>query len=191
MSILDKSMTPAATTGVDELDLLLESANRQGRPDAEARRAAPVSAATASAAAAELGAQRARAARLARSPAAVEQAERAERAERAEQATRERQALPVRPLGEIGTWQGDRRAVEAAPVRLWSGADVGGAERPVLREPWREAGATPAPLDDDHPLKRLPRETLEFVRDNRFELLGAVGILAVLAALLKLYSRRV
>ena len=185
MSILDKSMTPAATTGVDDLDLLLESANRQGRPDAEARRAAPISAAAASAAAAELGVLRARAALLLRSPAAIEQAE------RAELATRERQALPVQSLGEIGTWQGDRRAVEAAPVRLWSGADEGGAERPVMREPWREAGAPPATLDDDHPLKRLPREILEFLRDNRFELLGTVGVLAALAALLKLYSRRV
>ena len=175
-------MTPAASTGVGELDLLLNTLVLPGQPDAAAQLAAPISAAAASAAAAELIALRARAAQLARSPQTAEQSERA---------LLERKAMPVQALGEIGTWQGDRRAAEPVPAKLWSGAADGSAAQPVMREPWREGGARPAQLDEDHPLKRMPRETLEFLRDNRYELLGLVGVIAVLAALLKFYSRRV
>jgi len=182
MSVLDWSMMPAASTGVGELDLLLSAPGLTSQPDAAAQHAAPISAAAASAAAAELSALRARAAQMARSPEAAAQAD---------QALLERQSLPVQRQGEIGTWQGDRRAAEPEPSKMWPGAAEGVAAQPAMREPWREGGARPAQLGEEHPLLRIPRETLEFLRDNRFELLGLVGVIAVLAALLKVYSRRI
>ena len=103
----------------------------------------------------------------------------------------EHKALPVQPLGDIGTWQGDRRAARAVPAKPWSRTAADAAAPPESREPWRDGGAHPAPLDEDHPLKRIPREAIEFLRDNRHWLFGLVGAIAVLAVLLKLYSRRI
>lgn len=171
---MDRALTPETSTGNKNLDLLLEL---QGRPGEEPRRPAARSA-EASAAAAELAALRAKAAQ--RQSASQDDPARREQAER-QQA--DRPTPPMQPLEGLGVPTIDARAA-AVQRRDWSnqpGGDDGAG---------RAAGSSGA-YDDDNPLRRLPREVIEFLRENRLWLLGAVGAIAVLGAALKAYSRRI
>jgi hypothetical protein len=178
MRALDKSMTPEVRTGIGELDLLLQSAAQPNRPDAPSQRAAPLSAAAASAAAAELAALRIKAAQLATSP----------DTEMAAGEAGERKALLLQTLG---TLQGDARVVAPVQRREWVSAPGGGGSGGGWQEPRRSAAAAPAVLVDDHPLRRLPREAVEFLRENGYWMLGLASVIAVLGVALKLYSRRI
>lgn len=185
MSALDQSMTPEVRTGVGELDLLLQSAAQPNRPDAPSQRTAPLSAAAASAAAAELAALRIKAAQLATSPEADSAADDAN----------QRKALPLQTLGNLGTLQGDARAVAPVQRREWmdapEGGGSGGGSGSGWQEPRRSGAAAPTVLDDDHPLRRVPRETIEFLRENRYEMLGLGFLIVLLGGVIKLYSRRI
>lgn len=179
--MLDRSLYPEASTGNKDLDLLLESKGPSGE---EPRRAAPRSAAAASAAAAELAVLRAKAAQ----PGPTPPDEPIPR-EQAERGPADRPKLALRIVESLETLQGDARLSEPVARREWERLAGG---RGGYGESMRATGSSGGSgYDDDHPLRRALREVIELLHDNRFWLLGTVGSIAVLGAVLKAYSRRI
>ena len=172
----DRSLHPETSTGNKNFDLLLEL---QGRPGDEPRQATSRSAA----AAAALGDWRAKAAER---PAPVRPA--------GDQAA----ARPVvLPFEAIGTLDGHGRpAPPPIERREWTNQLGGGAgSTDSRRDPYgsgdRELDASRRGYSDDNLLRRLPQEVIAFLRDNRYWLLGALAVAAVLGAAIKSYSRRI
>lgn len=172
----DRALHPETSTGNKNLDLLLEL---QDQPGEAARPGAPRSAAAAAAAAAALADLRARAAER---PAADPPA-----------------ARPVmQPLEGIGTLERDGPATQQrAERREWTGGPAGGGaggaygKSDAYRADDRESAILRRGYSDDDLLRRLPKEIIGFLRDNRYWLLGALGVVALLGAALKAYSRRI
>lgn len=173
----ERAETP---TGNKNLDLLLEL---QGRPGEEPRQVAPRSAAAASAAAAALADLRSKAAER---PAPARPA--------ADPSTARPLGLPIEGVGTpdlVG-----RSAPPQVERREWSSqlrGSAGSTDNP--RDPYRtgdrESDAMRGGYSDDNLLRRLPREVIIFVRENRYWLLGALGVVAVLGAAIKSFSRRI
>lgn len=171
---IDRSLHPETSTGNKNLDLLLEL---QGRAGEERRQEAPRSAAAA--ALADL---------------------RAKAAERpAPERPAEHQAAPrpvVLPFEAIGTPGGQGRlAPTPTERREWTnqlGDGAGGTDsrRDPYRTGDRESDAIRGGYSESL-LRRLPQEAMAFLRENRYWLLGALGVAAVLGAALKSYSRRI
>ena len=171
---IDRSLHPETSTGNKNLDLLLEL---QGRAGEERRQEAPRSAAAA--ALADL---------------------RAKAAERpAPERPAEDQAAPrpvVLPFEAIGTPGGQGRlAPPPTERREWTnqlGDGAGGtvSRRDPYRTGDRESDAIRGGYSDSL-LRRLPQDVMGFLRENRYWLLGALGVAAVLGAALKSYSRRI
>lgn len=176
----DQSLHPETSTGNKNLDLLLEL---QGRPGEEPRQVAPRSAAAASAAAAALAGLRAEAAeRLAQQRPA------------ADQAAARPMVLPFEGMG-MPDGQG-RSALPPTERREWTHQLGGGAgsidsRRDAYRSDDRESNAIRGAYSDDNRLRRLPQEVIAFLRENRFWVLGSIGLLLLLGAALKAYSRRI
>lgn len=168
---------PEASTGNKNLDLLLEL---QGRPGEEAQRqASPASAAAASAAAAALADLRRRAAQRPASDADAPK--------------------PVlQPFERMGTLEGDARAAQPTERREWTGRPAGagggvgygGGAGGGYGDGGRESASSRGGYDDDNLLRRLPREVLHFLRDNRYWLLGGLAVIGIIGAALQAYSRR-
>ena len=181
---LDKSLGQEASTGNKNLDLLLEL---QGKPGDELRQAAPraaaasASPAAASAAAAALAALRAKAAER---PAQNDSS----------QIENRRKAAP-QPFEGLGTLENEARTAQPTERRQWSGQLVGGGAGSVGGAGYsggsQEAGPSRGGYADDNQLRRLQREIIAFLRDNRFWLLGALGGLAVIGVGIKAYSQRI
>ena len=171
----DQSLHPETSTGNKNLDLLLEL---QGRPGEEPRQVAPRSAA-----AAALAGLRAEAAeRLAQQRPA------------ADQAAARPVVLPFEGLG-MADGQG-RSALPPTERREWTHQLGGGAgstdsRRDAYRSDDRESNAIRGAYSDDNRLRRLPQEVIAYLRENRLWLLGSVGLLLLLGAALKAYSRRI
>ena len=176
----DRSLYPETSTGNKNLDLLLEL---QGRPGEEPRQVAPRPSAPRSTAAAALADLRAKA---------------------AEQPAQERPAADraaarpvVLPFEAMGTPDGQGRL--AAPLtERWEwttqpggGAGSSGSRRDAYRTGDRESDAIRGAYSDDNLLRRLPQEVIAFARQNRYWLLGALGVAAVLGVAIKSYSRRI
>lgn len=176
----DQSLHPETSTGNKNLDLLLEL---QGRPGEEPRQVARRSAAAASAAAAALAGLRAEAAeRLAQQRPA------------ADQAAARPVVLPFEGMG-MADGQG-RSALPPTERREWTHQLGGGAgsidsRRDAYRSDDRESNAIRGAYSDDNRLRRLPQEVIAFLRENRFWVLGGIGLLLLLGAALKAYSRRI
>lgn len=172
----DRALQPETSTGNKNLDLLLEL---QDQPGEAARPAAPRSAAAASAAAAALADLRARAAER---PAADPPA-----------------ARPVmQPLEGIGMQERDGPfAPQRAERREWTGGPAGGGadsaygKGDAYRADDRESDILRRGYSDDNVFRRLPKELIGFLRDNRYWLLGGLGVVALLGAAIKSYSRRI
>jgi hypothetical protein len=173
---LAPSAAPETSTGNKNLDLLLELQGKggdvgdaglmAGKGAAAAASPTPASAAAAAAAAKALAALRAKA---------------------AEQPPAEgAQPKPALPLGGgLGLMDDDAKRAQPAERRDWSGQmGGGGGHRDAQHEP-RDAGRA------DHPLLKLPLEVIAYLRENRFWVLGGIGLLLLLGAALKAYSRRV
>lgn len=182
---LDKSLGQEASTGNKNLDLLLEL---QGKPGDDLRQAAPRSAAAASSASS-----------AAASAAATELAAlRAKAADRsAQNLTKQGDLKPKaapQPFEGMGTLEGEARAAQPTERRQWSGQLAGGSgggtgySSDGSGEPGSSRGGYD---DDDNVLRRLPRELIAFLRDNRYWLMGALGGLVVVGAAIKAYSRRI
>jgi hypothetical protein len=169
------------STGNKNLDLLLEL---QGRPGEALRQAAPRSAAAASAAAAALADLRAKAAERP-----------ATEGPKADQTA----VRPVVPSFEgMGTLDVDGRAApQPTERREWTGQRGGAAAGSTYspddgtRSGDRGYDAFRGGYSDDNLLRRLPREVLTFLRENRYWLLGTLGGVALLVAMIKSYSRRI
>lgn len=175
---LDRSLNPETSIGNKNFDLLLEL--KLG-PGEGVRPAAPrLSAAAASAAAAELKLLRAKAAQR---PATRQDDEPADEA-----ITRPR--LPLQSFEGLGTLHGDVRAGESEPVlrREWSGQFNGGGRGDAAYG--GSGGAASAGQDVDNPLRRILHEVRQFLLEHGVTLLGAAGVIAVLGAALKAFSRR-
>ena len=176
----DWSLHPETSTGNKNLDLLLEL---QGRPGEEPRQVAPRSAAAASAAAAALAGLRAEAAeRLAQQRPA------------ADQAAARPVVLPFEGMG-MADGQG-RSALPPTERREWTHQLGGGAgstdsRRDAYRSDDRESNAIRGAYSEDNRLRRLPQEVVAFLRENRLWLLGSIGLLVLLGAALKAFSRRI
>jgi hypothetical protein len=69
--------------------------------------------------------------------------------------------------------------------REWVGQFGGGAYGESGRN-----GSSSRADGDDNVVRQWIRETVEFLRENRVWLLGAAGVVALLSAVLKAYSRR-
>ena len=171
----DRSLYPETSTGNKNLDRLLEL---QGRPGEVPRPVAPRSAAAA--VLADL------------------------RAKVAEQPAQERPAAdrvaarPVLlPFEAMGTPDGQGRLAPPPTERrewttqLGGGAGSSDSWRDAYRTGDRESDAIRGGYSDDNPLRRLVQEVIAFMRQNRYWLLGALGVAAVLGAALKSYSRRI
>ena len=172
----DQSLHPETSTGNKNLDLLLEL---QGRPGEEPRQVAPRSAA----AAAALAGLRAEAAeRLAQQRPA------------ADQVAARPVVLPFEGLG-MADGQG-RPARPSTERREWTHQLGGGAgstdsRRDAYRSDDRESNAIHGAYSDDNRLRRLPQEVIAYLRENRFWVLGSIGLLVLLGAALKAFSRRI
>jgi len=172
----DRSLHPETSTGNKNLDLLLEL---QGRPGDEPRQVAPRSAA----AAAALADLRAKA---------------AERPAPERTAGDQAAARPVvLPFEAIGTPDSHGRpAPPPTERREWTNQPGdGAASTDSRRDPYgsgdRESDASRRGDSDDNLLRRLPQEVIAFLRDNRYWLLGALAVAAVLGVAIKSYSRRI
>ena len=169
----DRALQPETSTGNKNLDLLLEL---QDRPDEAARPAARRSASAAAAALADLRA------RATERPVADQPA-----------------ARPVTPSFEgIGTLERDGLAtLQPAERREWTGGPAGGGadsaygKGDAYRADDRESDILRRGYSDDNLLRRLPKELIVFLRDNRYWLLGGLGVVALLGAAIRSYSRRI
>ena len=171
---LDRAVAPEASTGNKNLDLLLEM---QGKPGDEARRATPRSDAAASAAAAALGSLRAKAADGHSAKPAVQPFE---------------GMMPLAGNGRAAAQPPERREWIGQPAggaggSAGAGGGGGGGGHDGRREP-ESAGAQ---LGNDNLIRALPRDVIVFLRDHRYWLLGGLGLLAVLGAAIKSFSRRI
>ena len=168
----DRALHPETSTGNKNLDLLLELQDRSGEA---ARPAAPRSAAAAAA--------------LADLPA------RATERPAAEPAT----ARPVmQPFEDMGAPQRDGSPTpQRAERREWTGGPAGGGagsgygKSDAYRTDDPESDILRRGHSDDNLLRRLPNELIALLRDNRYWLLGALGVAALLGAAHKAYSRRI
>jgi len=170
---------PEASTGNKNLDLLLDLQGRSG--EELQRQASPASAAAASAAAAALADLRHRAAQRPAPDAGM--------------------SKPVlQPFEDPGPLEGNARSAQPQERREWTGlpagagggSGFGGSVGAGNGDGGRESGASShGSYDDDNLLRRLPREVLLFLRDNRYWLLGGLVVIGVIGAALKAYSRRI
>lgn len=170
---LRPSTAPEASTGNKNLDLLLDLQGKAGEPGVMAAKGA---AATASATPASAAAAVAAAKALA-----------ALRAKAAEQPPAEDTgAKPALPFGGgSGLLDEDVKRAQPAERREWSGQVGSGGDH--RDGPHESRGSTLS----DHPLLKLPMEVIAYLRENRFWVLGGIGLLVLLGAALKAYSRRV
>ena len=170
---LPRATLPEASTGNKNLDLLLELQGRAGEDGVMAAKGATAAASpTAASAAAAVAAAKALAAlrdKAAQSPPAED--------------TRLKPALP--PAGGLSLLDEDAKRVQPADRREWSG-QIGGSGG--HRDSPRESGG---PGRADHPLLKLPMEVMAYLRENRFWVLGSLGLLVLLGVALKAYSRRI
>lgn len=166
------STAPDASTGNKNLDLLLELQGKGGEQGAMTAKGAasavptPASAAAAATAAKALAALRAKAAQQ---PAAED--------------TPPKPVLPF--VGGQGLLGDEARRTQPAERREWSGQVSGGGDH--RDGPHEASGSSHA----DHTLLKLPMEVIAYLRENRFWVLGGVGVLLLLGAALKAYSRRI
>jgi hypothetical protein len=172
LGLSDRPLETEGSTGNRQLDLLLERSDRADKPaTAPARQS---SAASAAAAAAALAALRAKAAAPAPQETVV--------------------AKPaVQPLQQ-STVLGSTEPGPGEPVkrREWTGRPGGSTGLGIGERSVADAGEHERDRsDDDNVLRLLPRELSEFLRVNRYWLLGGLGLLAAVGIAVKGFSRRI
>lgn len=174
----DRLLLPEISNGNKNLDLLLEL---QGRPGEEPRQAATRSA-EASAVAAALTDLRAKA---------------VERTKPQAPAADQFAARPLGlPLEGLGANEADvRSAALPRERREWTsqlGGSTGSTDSRIdaYRPADRESGANRAEFTDDNLFRRLPKEVVAYLRENRYWMLGALAVVTVLGAALKPFVRR-
>ena len=169
-----QSTAREVSTGNKNLDLLLELQGKVGEggvmnAKGAAATALPTPTSASAAAAQALAALRAKAAQQ---PTAED--------------ARPRSALPL--VSGLGPLDEDAKRAQPAERREWSGQAGGGGGGGGQRDGPRESS------DDghaDHPLLKLPMEVMAYLRENRSWVLGSIGLLLLLGAALKAYSRRI
>ena len=75
--------------------------------------------------------------------------------------------------------------------QLGGGAGSTDSRRDAYRSDDRESNAIRGAYSEDNRLRRLPQEVVAFLRENRLWLLGSIGLLVLLGAALKAFSRRI
>lgn len=166
---LPQYKAPEVSTGNKNLDLLLELQGKAGEDGVMAAKGAAATASPTAAAAAAANALVALRDKAAQSPPVED--------------TRLKPAPP--PAGGLNLLDEDAKRAQPADRREWSG-QIGGSGG--HRDGPRESGG---PGQVDHPLLKLPMEVMTYLRENRFWVLGSFGLLLLLAAALKAYSRRI
>ena len=170
---LPQSTAHEVSTGNKNLDLLLELQGKVGEGDgiaakgaAAAAAATPASAAAAAAGAKALAALRAKAAQP--------------------QPAEDLRPKPALALGG-GLVLPDEEAKRAqlGERRDWSGQMGSGSGH--RDRPHESSG----PGHDRHALLKLPMEVMAYLREKRFWVLGSIGLLVLLGAALKAFSRRI
>jgi hypothetical protein len=166
---LPRLTAPEVSTGNKNLDLLLELQGKAGEDGVMTAKGAAAAASPTAASAAAAKALAALRDKAAQSPPVED--------------TRLKPALP--PAGGLNLLDEDAKRAQPADRREWSG-QIGGSGG--HRDGPRESGG---PGQVDHPLLKLPMEVMTYLRENRFWVLGSIGLLVLLAAALKAYSRRI